>query len=883
MANVYGLVTDSKKFGTGSLYAPYNTSLTKRFVINAITPATGDFSIGTNEDFYISAYIRYGDINVRTNGAQYPIIRYGTSTSGWEIGLRITMIGDGLQPIPYFQYNNTRITTTFNGSNGDKISPTRNNFDQYVIYRSAGVIYFQFRNVNTGINVAGQSQSTAFTQANFTGAIGTSATGGITLGSTQPVITTTGAVNGAWIDELFFARGVSQVYNVLGTGEINDGGRATTEFLYRFDGNYVDDITGPATGYTQQAQAALSGLRGSLVANVRNIPADRPLYNTTQALIHFDSSPLVDSTTSGVPATVGAVNFSPIKFSQGLEVGANSGWGEQTNILLNTTDTFVADFWYRYDGDAQNFGIIDGNIFYMSNTEGTIDYTYGGTTQPRSVTLNINIYSYERHTFGLNPNPDYNWGMTTGQIWVAWPATSIPGPPSNQRGRILTIGSVNHFLVSRSSTGVYRLFVNGTLENTWSYTTNTQPTTPAFIGTAINNGFAGVIDEVRVRKGITQTTNFTPPTSAYTDTYYSVAKNVVSDVTATFTQTANVQKTKFVSAVLQPRFTATATAIRVKIIQASVTARTTVTAQPSNRTRQIPAALTARTTVTANAMRAFVTSAALTSTSTITTQVKQFKGTRVPLVSTSTLVPSAIKTSVARSNLTAFAVQVTVDIGTKVGRAALATTSTIQVSARRLRDNPVQLASTSTIATAARKTSRPQVQLTSTSTIVPNNTRVRNNLADLQVQAFELSINRKITDTRADLNARFTLDANVYILQYSLTNVVSTFTAQINPVLTRQFRSAIISPSQLVVNGGYVRGAFANLQVQAFELAIGSRFTLEPRLQKIVEQETRIYLVKPEDRRLEIYSDGILKIKPETRLLPVKESDPVNTIPGIKL
>jgi hypothetical protein len=152
-----------------------------------------------------------------------------------------------------------------------------------------------------------------------------------------------------------------------------------------------------------------------------------------------------------------------------------------------------------------------------------------------------------------------------------------------------------------------------------------------------------------------------------------------------------------------------------------------------------------------------------------------------------------------------------------------------------------------------------------------------------QVQAFELATDRKITDTRANLTSRFAFNTVAYVIEYSQTNVTTRATMITAPIRTASARADIITRGQLVVNGGYVRGAFANLQVQAFELVTGSKFSLEPRLQLYIDQETRIYLVKPEDTQLKIYSDGIYKITPESRIFTVKQQDPVNTIPGIKL
>lgn len=253
MAN-YGLVTDVKKYGTGSLYAPYNTNVSKRVVINP-TPGN-NFAIGANEDFYISVWIKYGSLNVSQLGQQYPIIQYGNNTNGWSLGLRIQQTGDAYSSQPYFQFNDTRLTSDFNGANGQAISPS-GGFDRYVVYRRSGIIYFQFNN-GTPVNVYGYGPTSTYTQRTYTSSIGAGLPSGstITLGSTQPVVTSAGAVNGAWIDELFFARGVSQVYNTyFNSAEIADGKLESTVFLYHFNGNYFDEVNGLETAYVNMSSS----------------------------------------------------------------------------------------------------------------------------------------------------------------------------------------------------------------------------------------------------------------------------------------------------------------------------------------------------------------------------------------------------------------------------------------------------------------------------------------------------------------------------------------------------------------------------------------------------------------------------------------------------
>jgi hypothetical protein len=249
----YGLVPVGK-FGSGSFYAPYNTNRQKALRIDPI--GAGNFQIESGQDFYISVWIKYGTLNVTRLGENYPIIKYGSQNylGGWEIGVGIYRVGQGYSALPYFAWVNPstgqtqRLTTYFNGSNGNLIQPT-NNFDHYEIFRHNGVIYFRFNGVN----------STNTNQA-YTGALGPPnaalvAQGtlspdyaGIFVGSEQPYVA--GQDNGAYIDDLFFARGASAVQNYNPDGSINDGKLTTTVLLYQFNGSIVDTV-----GMTQVADA----------------------------------------------------------------------------------------------------------------------------------------------------------------------------------------------------------------------------------------------------------------------------------------------------------------------------------------------------------------------------------------------------------------------------------------------------------------------------------------------------------------------------------------------------------------------------------------------------------------------------------------------------
>lgn len=271
----YGLVS-THKFGTGSFYAPFNTSRQKALRIDPLNG--GNFGIATGQDFYISVWIKYGTLNVTQLGARYPIIKYGdlrgggTSGAGWEFGLNIARVGDGYSALPYFGFSNTDtgvpsyIATKFNGYNGNLIEPT-GGFDHWEVNRTSGVITFSFN-----------GQTFSNNTISFNGPIGSliqttidlgytdPSYKGIYVGSEQPYVVNQD--NGAYIDDFFFARDVHGVQNTLADGSINDGKLATTALLYKFDGNYTDTTTNyqiadPITlssSFSLVAQAITSGV-----------------------------------------------------------------------------------------------------------------------------------------------------------------------------------------------------------------------------------------------------------------------------------------------------------------------------------------------------------------------------------------------------------------------------------------------------------------------------------------------------------------------------------------------------------------------------------------------------------------------------------------------
>jgi len=313
----YGLVTDIKKFGQGSLRTPFDTSQAKALRIDPQGSTT--FWMSAGEDFYLSAWIRYGTVNVSTVGAKYPIIRYGGASTdfgapyGWEIGIRTINIGGSNTAVPYFAYNNQIINTTFDGTNGNTISPSSSAFDHYEVYRSNNTITFKFTNNSNIANITTASYSLNIGQlaADYY-------TNAIFVGSEQPFVVNQD--NGAYIDELFFAKGTSQVTSRYPDTSIADGGLNTTVFLLNFDNSLRDDL-GPITATANlTATTALS--------------ASGQQFEGT--LINLSAVSTINCSPTKVPGNVFSANLTA-RFTQATQINRTA----RTTINLSAFNTEV--------------------------------------------------------------------------------------------------------------------------------------------------------------------------------------------------------------------------------------------------------------------------------------------------------------------------------------------------------------------------------------------------------------------------------------------------------------------------------------------------------------------------------------------------------------
>lgn len=230
--------------GTGSdSLVPYGTNRYYRIENKSKTP------ILANQSFYISMYVNFYTSN------QGSIL----NADAWEIG-------SGLDTI-YFRFNSSTVTVN--------VVSTYNATFKIEVYRISSTITLKVTNNSTNAVYTGTLTSTASA---------TPTNDYIKLSSVStPII----------VDELFFTIGESQVYQYRPNGEIGDGWRTTTQFMYHFNNNFIDDMSGgvynvPAVLVSQATIIANAGK--SAIANA-NLNSNATLVCTPQFMpLEFDAN-----------------------------------------------------------------------------------------------------------------------------------------------------------------------------------------------------------------------------------------------------------------------------------------------------------------------------------------------------------------------------------------------------------------------------------------------------------------------------------------------------------------------------------------------------------------------------------------------------------------
>jgi hypothetical protein len=630
----------------------------------------------------------------------------------------------------------------------------------------------------------------------------------------------------------------------------------------------------------------------TLSALVREIPVDERPINTNEALLHFETDPLVDSMNSGpllgYTASGGStVSLTPNgKFGQGIITGT-TGWIQSANINLDQGVDYAVECWYKYGGDVPNYGYGDTVVFEMLDGAITpITFTPYGSSTPitQNQPMNIVVYLQQAHTEASPGAPGRNWGMVDGQIYVNWSTTNITQPPTGHiSSTVLTQNVWYHFLISRSNYSTYKFYINGVLNTTW--TAGYQLGQDRDI-THIYGGFDGanygVIDEFRLRRDVAVTSNFTPATAAYTEVQPFI-KQLVSDVTSSITVTANFTKVKLFSAAFNSAFTSSTTARRLRspgaknltsttalasnalkaaVLNSTISASASLTT-PINRRRQGAAAIASTSTVVCNAIKLIVEQAALTSTFAVTTNNNRLRNNPTALVLNASASTQASKIARTGGAFEAFVSELAAVV--KIGQGFIHFDSTASVTA------------TATV------TRTEIVHITSQATVTAESTTILFGLADIIATSEQTTNNDYLRRTESIISAQAELTANNVRTRNNSSQLQATTELTANNTRTRKASSALTSSSSLACANKVLRLASANLTAtfttplvypyvvvrteafltcNGFQLTAGRVIHLDPFYQLQIEPETR-FLEVHEERRL-------LSINPETRVNIIK-------------
>jgi len=871
MANSYGLVTDFAKFGTGSLYAPYNTSLTKRFRIN---PATGNnFSIASGEDFYISVWIKYGSLNVGALNTQYPIIKYGDTGTGWEIGYRVQRVGDGNNPSPYFQFNGTRLTTTFNGSNGGAISPS-NNFDHYEIYRQNGVIHFNFTNYPNG-------STTAWTTATYTGAIAANLSAatvanGITLGSTQPVITSAGAVNGAWIDQLYFARGISSPITLL-DGVIRDGDNPNTVFLYNFNGNYLDDTSGIKQGSANlTATTSLTGVdviyegttaplqsRFTVNATATRVGSNLPMVATTLQS-RFTITKAYGGERQRAQASLTASLTASATALKRRQLTANLAATFRTQTTASRYYPRPWSNWTSTTNVSAYPGLANWTRLEVSNLLLT---SYSGTGS-----VNHTLFSFGGQSVVRN----YQTGPTRNFITIAGVQLDISGiTPTGGQPVVMKLVAVRGQAVQLTiGASTYTFGI-------WDHNPVTQGTIftnlTAIGGLALaTNNYANELLVTKATYNSSQLLSSNP--HEFSDqtgillNYHTISGPDDTGINA-----------QFDSQRLSASTSLQADGQRVTLARATLAVNSALTAKANYFVRSNRGALQVTSTQTAKPLRIKKLASGLQVTSSITSSGRRIFVPPASLSSTTAIATTAKRTASAQANLQVLASELTLDTAVKRARASLSSQAVLTSTPIKDTGSFANLSASSTMTTRARAIKPVALTLSDTTTQNATAKKIARVSITLQALASELTLaNYQVRSDMARLEARASLSCDPFVIGWNATRceIESTLTADVN-YLTQSFEVNALANSSIYTNGGKIRFGVAHLQAFASELVFGSKISVDPYLQLVIAQETRNYLIYSEDRQLDIDQDNrTYLIESENRLLAVNPENGVNIIQG---
>ena len=251
---------------------------------------------------------------------------------------------------------------------------------------------------------------------------------------------------------------------------------------------------GTDRGATADQNGYLSDVRfvkGAAVYTATFTPPSSPLtaISDTQLLCNFTNAGILDNAMMAVPETVGNAQIDTTTKKYGTGSIKFDGTGDyltlpaRENFAFGTGD-FTVEMWLNFsNGVADNFYLIDA--------------------RNASQTTNWAIF---RGSNAGSPQNALNW-YTGATVY-------------SNSSAFTTTATWTHIAYARQGTSL-RLFVNGTLTDTFTDSTNySTVATISYIGSrySATEQLNGYIDDLRITKGVARyTANFTAPTAAFPD------------------------------------------------------------------------------------------------------------------------------------------------------------------------------------------------------------------------------------------------------------------------------------------------------------------------------------------------------------------------------
>lgn len=815
--------TSVKQLGTHSVLFPIGSYIN----VNS----TPNFNFDANQDFSISFFFRpisaTGGVNTL---AQYVV----GSQIIWDIQYTSTYT--------VFRYYNGTAIQTYSFSN-----ISLNNWNFIHIYRSYGNrLCYEIHTYNGSTwSVAGNDDG--FGYRTYGGAISGSGYGTLKIGSI------TGSSHSVYIDEFFIAKNDNGI-NTLGgyytrpAANLTVGANSTTELLYHFDNNYLDDIHGVVNASADLTSTATVVATGNIPTIHASAALTSSATQTTTAVKTTNTS--ANLLVQGFEvATTGRIRPEVAGLSSQFGVNAQVGKLTQTSAALQSTATLTADY--------LSLGLAQANLSSSASLGATLRARYlGGVANLQS-------------TASISPAPNVLTGTAVGTahggITLSFNFTIASG--SNAVTITLPIGpSVpniapeNFFIVIglndtygqyagwetyiNGNSNYYNISYNGldsdfntglNLVRNQSYTCTFQLTSPTptngtvghsgslnnaswtINGTNINSHLIAVsgpdrTESIHVNSKVTLPSKLLAPLSgtysasggtvsnvsiSYPSSYDIYSVYAYGNINANFNTTALGYRVALSSAALNTAFTQTATILRIKSSSANLSSQFTQT-------------VVARKAVT---LQSNLNSAAILTESLIS-RIRPSGGV---LAAAFAQLTQAIKATVALANWSSAFAQSTTPKYYKGSAVALSAQFAQTTTARKTASARSNIQAMAADITVVNRIGRGFIHAATTATLSANVSVTSGSVVHLNAQAMTSATGYNVQFGRAALTTAAQLATQPTYLRHTESLMQASATLVTRNSRSRGTTSGMVTTASVIANTGNsrIRSTAANVQTTA--------------------------------------------------------------------